>query len=198
MSTGFALGYCSNILTAFLPDCYGNLGMALKRHLTHIFIILVLTLPYGCGTFKPLSPGELAMQDGEFLGLWDSYNYCMAGQNVQDLEANLSVLHSAPKPISLDESPIPIPQFLKELSSTRGSRLAVDPRAMAASCSLHLAEVAIQVRDWETAFRTLRDLPVNYPEPQYAYYVSRATASLEQLSSLTRPVSLSFRESLVQ
>jgi len=112
------------------------------------------------------------------------------------MQRNLEALHSAPKPLSLDDSPIPVPKFIKKLSSTRNSRLAVDPRAMAASCSIHLAEMAYQSADWDTAFLTFQSIVENYPEPQYAFYVSEASKAIEEFSAV-RPASLSSHDSLV-
>lgn len=136
------------------------------------------------------------MEDHDFLGIWDAYNHCVDSADIQHMQANLDVLASAPKPISLDDSPIPVPAFLKKWSTARGSRLAVDPRAMAASCSIHLAEVAQLSADWPTALRTFQEIMKNYPEPQYAFYVSKANQAMEQLTTV-RPVSLSFQEALV-
>ena len=163
---------------------------------TYILLILLSITVIGCQGFQPKSTGELAMEDHDFLGIWDAYNHCVAGSDIQHMQANLDVLASAPKPISLDDSPIPVPAFLKKWSTARGSRLAVDPRAMAASCSIHLAEVAQLSADWPTALRTFQAILKNYPEPQYAYYVSKANQAMEQLTTV-RPVSLSFQEALV-
>lgn len=159
---------------------------------------LALTLLVGCQSFQASAPGELALQEGDFLGLWDAYNFCMVGRDISQLQENLTVLEAAPKPISLDESPIPIPSFIKELSSSRSSRLAVDPRAMAASCSIHLADVARKTQNFETAYRVLENMATNYPEPQYAFYVAKAHDTLEQLNSSFRPVSLSSQEAFGQ
>ncbi len=150
----------------------------------------------GCQSLQPKNPGELAIKNQAFISLWDEYNHCLSGSNTQEMQRNLEALHSAPKPISLDDSPIPVPKFIKNLSSTRNSRLAVDPRAMAASCSIHLAEMAYQSADWDTSLRTLQSIVENYPEPQYAFYVSEASKAIEEFSSV-RPASSSSHDSLV-
>ncbi len=151
----------------------------------------------GCQSLQVKNPGELAIENHAFISLWDTYNQCLTESNTQEVQRNLAILHSAPKPISLDDSPIPVPKLLKELSSTRNSRLAVDPRAMAASCSIHLGTVAHQSADWDTALRTFQAILENYPEPQYAFYVSKATQAIEQFPSAI-PVSLSSHDSLVR
>jgi hypothetical protein len=150
-----------------------------------------------CQSLQPKSSGELALENYDFMGLWDAYNFCRAGSNTAEMQRNLHVLHSAPTPISLDDSPIPIPKFIKELTSIRNSRLAVDPRAMAASCSIHLAHVAQQAEEWDTSLRTWQAIVNQYPEPQYAFYVSEATRAIEEFSSI-RPASLSSHDSLVR
>ena len=151
----------------------------------------------GCQSFQPTSPGELALKNQDFIGLWDSYNDCLTGATTQEMQEHLNILYSAPGPISLDDSPIPVPKFLKNLSSTRNSRLAVDPRAMAASCSIHLAAFAQQSADWDTSLRIWQSIVENYPEPQYAFYVSEASRAIENFSSI-RPAFLSSRDSFVR
>ena len=159
---------------------------------------LTLLLLMGCQSFQPSAPGELALKEGDFLGLWDAYNFCMVGRNINEIQSNLTELRSAPKPISLNESPIPVPAFIKQITSSRSSRLAVDPRAMAASCSIHLAEVAQQTRNLEVAYRTLESMATDFPEPQYAYYVAKAQTTLEQLNSPFQSVTFSSRNAFGQ
>jgi hypothetical protein len=151
----------------------------------------------GCQAFQPKAPGELAMLDQDFVDIWDTYNHCMANSDIQEMTADLHILSSAPKPISLDDSPIPVPRFIKKLSATRSSRLAVDPRAMAVSCSIHLAEVAQHSADWNTALHTFQSIIQNYPEPRYAFYVEKANSAIEEFSSI-RPASLSLQDALVR
>ena len=170
----------------------------MKRNFIRLLVLGLITLSFvGCQSLQVKNPGELAIENHAFISLWDTYNHCLTGSNTQDIQRNLEILYSAPKPISLDDSPIPVPKFIKKLSSTRNSRLAVDPRAMAASCSIHLGEVAHQSADWDTALRTFQTIVENYPEPQYAFYVSKATQAIEQFSSV-QPVSLSSHDSLVR
>lgn len=169
-----------------------------KKNLIRLFALGLITLSFvGCQSLQVKDPGEQAIPNHAFISLWDTYNHCLTGSNTQEMQRNLQILHSAPKPISLDDSPIPIPKFIKKLSSTRNSRLAVDPRAMAASCSIQLAKVARQSADWDTSLRTWQSILDNYPEPQYAFYVSEATQAIQQFSSAL-PVSLSSHDSLVR
>lgn len=162
-----------------------------------LILTLACLLLVGCQSFQPTNPGELALENDGFIGLWDTYNACLNGSNTQDMQENLQALHSAPKPLSLDDSPISIPDFIKELASTRNSRLSVDPRAMAASCSIRIAEVAQQSGDWKTSLFVFQDTVKSFPEPQYAFYVSKATQAIEQFSGIM-PASLSSNRTLLQ
>jgi hypothetical protein len=169
-----------------------------KKKITKFLALGLIALSMvGCQSLQVEDPGELAIANHEFISLWDTYNHCLTGSNTQEMQRNLETLHSAPKPISLDDSPIPIPKFVKNLSGKRNSRLAVDPRAMAAACSMHLGEVAHQSADWDIALRTFQTIVENYPEPQYAFYVLKATQAIERFSSVL-PVSLSSQNSLVR
>jgi hypothetical protein len=161
-----------------------------------LFIGLLFMVLVGCQAFQPKAPGELAMLEQDFTAIWDAYNHCMAGTDIQEIYLNLQILHSAPKPISLEDSPIPLPKFLKELTTARSSRLAVDPRAMAASCSLHLAEIAQQSADLYLAMHIFQTMPTKYPESQYAFYVTKANQAIEKFSSV-RPAALSSEDTLV-
>ena len=159
---------------------------------------LLLTSLVGCQSIHTATSGELALKEGDFLGLWDAYNFCMVGRDLSQIQVKLTELQRAPKPMSLNESPIPVPSFLKQLSSSRSSRLAVDPRAMAASCSIHLAEVAQETQNFKAAYRVLESMATDFPEPQYAYYVTEAEQALEQLNSSFRLVSFTSRNALGQ
>ncbi len=158
------------------------------------FLLFSLALT-GCQSFQPKNSGELALKNYDFIGLWDAYNHCKSGSSIQEIKQNLAILQAAPTPISLDDSPIPVPKFIKKLSSTRNSRLAVDPRAMSASCSIHLAEISREAADWDTSLRTYQGIVESFSEPQYAFYVSEASKAIEEFSA-TRPVSLSPHDSL--
>ena len=175
--------------------------MILSTNMRSLRILLGMTLLclslIGCQSLQPVNPGELALKNDDFLGLWSAYNHCQEGSNAQEMQKHLEILLAAPTPISLDDSPIPIPQFIKKLSEMRNSRLAVDPRAMAASCAIHLAETSRQVSDWTTSLQTYQSIVDNFPQPQYAFYVSEASRAIEEFSSV-QPASLSSRDSLVR
>ena len=154
-----------------------------------MFGILSLLMLSGCQGLQPTAKGELSLQDSEFMGLWDTYNQCMVDQNPLQMRDYAVKLAEAPRPISIQHSPIPLPKFLVNLTSNRGSRLSVDPRAMTASCVLQAGQTAWKTGDYALAHNLLQSIINEYPEIEYAYYVSEARTTILQVPSL-RNVSL--------
>ena len=118
------------------------------------------------------------------MGLWDTYNNCVTDHNPLQMQEYAQELTEAPRPISLHHSPIPLPKFLKNLASNRGSRLAVDPRAMAASCALQAGQIAWETGHYVLAQDLLQSVIDNYPEPEYDYYVAEAHTAIQLVPSL--------------
>lgn len=160
------------------------------KKIVFIGLVALLTLS-GCQSLQPTEKGELSLQDSEFMGLWDTYNSCVADQDPLQMQVYGEELAKAPGPVSIHHSPIFVPEFLKKLTSTRTSRLAVDPRAMAASCTLQAGQVAWRAGQYHLAQDLLQSVMTKYPEPEYAYYVSEARTAMQYVPSL-RNVSLPY------
>ena len=143
----------------------------------------------GCHSLQPTEKSELTLENSEFMGLWSMYNRCAIDQDPLQMRDYVHQLTEAPRPISINQSPIPLPKFLKNLASHRGSRLSVDPRAMAASCALLAGEIAWKTGDPELARELLQAVVDGYPEAEYAYYVEKARDTMEQVPYM-RNVSL--------
>ena len=148
--------------------------------------VLSLLILSGCQSLQPTQKGELSLQDSEFMGLWNTYQQCMTNQNLTQMQEYMAQLSEAPRPISIQHSPIPLPKFLVNLTSKRSSRLAVDPRAMTASCALQAGQTAWNAGDHILAQDILHSIVEQYPEAEYSYYVSEARAVISQTPSLRR------------
>lgn len=140
----------------------------------------------GCQSLQPTQKGELSLQDSEFMGLWNTYQQCMTGQNLTQMQEYVAQLSEAPRPVSIHHSPIPLPKFLVNLTSKRSSRLAVDPRAMTVSCALQSGQTAWETGNHILAHDILHSIIDQYPESEYSYYVSEARAVISQIPSLRR------------
>ncbi|GJL55261.1 MAG: hypothetical protein NPIRA02_23930 [Nitrospirales bacterium] len=160
-----------------------------KRYMKSVVGLFLLVLLSGCQSFQPTEKSELSLQDSEFMGLWTLYNDCVVDRNPLQMQAYVDQLSKAPGPITIHHSPIPLPKFLKNWTSARGSRLSVDPRAMAVSCALQAGQAAWQTGSYVLAQDLLQSIIDEYPEPEYAYYVAEAKSAIRQIPSF-RSVSL--------
>jgi len=159
-------------------------GMTMKRIKTYSLLSLLFLLLFsGCQSLQPTEKSELSLPDSEFMDLWTLYNDCVVNQNPHQMQEYVAQLSEAPGPITIHHSPIPLPKFLKNWTSARSSRLSVDPRAMAVSCALQAGQAAWQSGQYLLAQDLLESIIENYPEPEYAYYLSEARTTILQIPS---------------
>jgi hypothetical protein len=135
----------------------------------------------GCQTSQSIEK-HAGFDNVGFMNLWDRYRHC---ENVSDLEAMQvdarHLNHIAHQPIVLQGSEIPLPKAIQRLVAEPPSRLAVDPKAMAAACSLHVGQVALTVGRDEVAYEMFRTV-LKYPTGASPYYIEQAQAGLAQVS----------------
>ncbi|MGH7260501.1 MAG: hypothetical protein ACREI9_07440, partial [Nitrospiraceae bacterium] len=82
--------------------------------------------------------------------------------------------------------PFPLPDFVKRVVVQPAPRLAADPKAMAASCSLSTGHVALRAERLDLATDLFRAVLQNHPQPEYAYYVDQARIGLEQVDRVVQ------------
>ena len=142
-------------------------------------------------------------QNSGFMSLWATYQRCEAGSDVEVMQADaVHLTRMAQQPIGGTDPDLPLPQVIRRFVSEPANRLAVDPRAMAAHCSLQTGLVALSAGRHDIADRMFR-LVMTYPEPAYSYYVNRARAGLAvitatatstpEVSSIASPEASAFR-----
>ncbi|WP_155970489.1 hypothetical protein [Nitrospira japonica] len=154
------------------------------------FLILlglsVLTLT-GCQTQNHVKDGE----GTSFSALWKTYSHCNTGDTLDQMSHDAQILRTAASHSrSLDGFVIPLPIKIERLVSAPSARLAVDVKAMAASCSLRAGQAAAQVGHIEMA-RSLFESVLEYrPQAEYAYYSLQAKAALLNLDNPAITVSL--------
>jgi hypothetical protein len=139
----------------------------------------VLFLASGCQT-SPSKPTGL--DNTRFMSLWETYGSCKAASDLNQATLHLERLSAAAQ---LREGGnegfvLPLPTKLESLVTNPPRRLAVDVPAMAAACSLHTGQLALQegrtdlARDVFASVLALRD-------KVSSYYVLQARAFLAQL-----------------
>ena len=163
-----------------------------KTKSTGLLLAAVLFLA-GCQS-APQAAKSDAHNTG-FMNLWAIYQRCETGSDVETMQADaVHLTKMAQHPGVGMDTDIPLPQMIRRFVSEPANRLAVDPKAMAAGCSLQTGLVALSEGRPDVADRMFRWV-MTYPEPAYSYYVSRARAglavitatatSIQDLSSIT-------------
>ena len=149
--------------------------------------IVISTLPLlaACSLFSgPSRENEPAQQS--VMSLWDLYRDCRGSH---DIEKALSAARQLRKSANLQLVPTAeLPAGLDGFVSKQPVRTTVDPKAMAASCTLQAARASMEAGRHEEAQQLLYAVVLNYPESEYAFYVERAKVWMRDLPAVDSPV----------
>ena len=144
-------------------------------------LLLAVLLLAGCQS-APQAAKSDAHNTG-FMSLWATYQRCETGSDVEAMQADaIHLTKMAQHPGVGMDTDIPLPQMIRRFVSEPANRLAVDPKAMAAHCSLQTGLVALSAGRHDVADRMFRSV-MTYPEPAYSYYVNRARAGLAVITA---------------
>lgn len=155
-------------------------------------VIVLSTLPLlaACSLFSgPSRQSEPAQQS--VMSLWDLYRDCRGSR---DVEKTLSAARELRQSADLHLAPTTELPGLDGLVSKPPVRTTVDPKAMAASCTLQAARASMEAGRHEEAQQLLHAVMRNYPESEYAFYVDRAKGWMRDLpaaDSAVEPTSIS-------
>jgi hypothetical protein len=143
-------------------------------------VIVLSTLPLlaACSLFSsPSRQDEPAQQS--VMSLWDLYRDCRGSR---DVERALSAARELRQSADLRLVPTAeLPAGLDGFVSKQPVRTTVDPKAMAASCTLQAARASMEAGRHEEAQQLLYAVVRNYPESEYAFYVERAKVWMRDL-----------------
>jgi len=146
-----------------------------------VMMVIVMALVSGCQT-APSSTSTGVLDNQTFMTMWRTYQRCVSGDNLDQLRADVKVLLNSPQSRrSHGDFTVPLPDMILRHVSAQPSRVAADPQAMAAACSLRAADVARQDGKNEVAVELLNDLLRTHSSGDYAYYVQQAKASLQRI-----------------
>ncbi|HJU04658.1 MAG TPA: hypothetical protein VJ692_05850 [Nitrospiraceae bacterium] len=119
------------------------------------------------------------MSQSAFMDLWQTYTHCRTSEDTEAIVMDALKLNQAAQP----EQP-ELPRLLKPVKpfvSTLPSRLAVDPKSMAASCSLHAGQAATAI-GWNDLALQLYDSVLRHaPNSNESYYVRQAQEGLAEI-----------------
>ena len=147
---------------------------------------VVLTLGFvmllsGCQSVQPINTA-VPLDNAGFMTLWDAYRHCQAGTDVDTMRADMKQLSRvALAQESAHNLPFSLPAFAKRMVAQPVSRLAADPKAMAAACALSTGQAALHAERMDVATEMFRAVLKNHPQPDYAYYADQARTGLEQV-----------------
>jgi len=112
-----------------------------------------------------------------FMETWRIYTHCVDTEGLEPLMVDTLLLKRATNRMQQDEV-LGLFSPLQSFISPSPVRLAADPRAMTASCTLKTAETAVK-NGWEDLAITLyQSIIKDYSEPAYLYYREQANAGL--------------------
>jgi hypothetical protein len=135
----------------------------------------------GCQSVQPINT-TAPLDNAGFMTLWDAYRHCQAGTDVDTMRADMKQLSRvALAQESAHNLPFSLPAFAKRMVAQPVSRLAADPKAMAAACALSTGQAALRAERMDVATEMFRAVLKNHPQPDYAYYVDQARTGLDQV-----------------
>ena len=119
-----------------------------------------------------------------FARLWSLYRQCRASDDLETIlwSAELLVRGS----LAEAEPSIGLPPLLSQFIAKPPVRIAADPKAMAADCTLLGARVAVETGQVARARELFRFVRKAYAKPDYAYYAAQAERGLAELSQVSK------------
>jgi len=142
------------------------------------FALLALT---ACQSIQPVTKGTGGLDNTSFMALWNTYNHCREGSDLAAMQEDVHRLQGAASVAPLGGFTLPLPNSVKRYVAEPPSRLAVDPKAMAASCGVYTGQTALNLGDTAVATHMFQTVVRKHNQTEYAYYVSQARAGLRQI-----------------
>ena len=150
----------------------------IKSVVTMLGFLMLLS---GCQGAQHTS-ASAPLDNAAFMTVWDAYRHCQAGTNVDTMRTEMQQLsRAASVQESADTTSAFLPDFVKRVMAKPASRLAADPKAMAAACALSTGQAALYVERMDLAAEMFRAVLKNQSQPEYAYYVDQARIGLNQV-----------------
>ncbi len=135
----------------------------------------------GCQSSPSATP--VRYDNVRFMDVWSTYTHCLSTGETQAALLDANKLREVSL-VRLPQSTLDslLPKKLKSMVSEPASRLAVDVRAMAASCSLHAGDLAMSAGEPDVAMDQFRDVLQDHGGADYSYYTTQAKERLSHLA----------------
>ena len=145
--------------------------------LMKVTLILLSILLAGCQFFQ--SAPTAAPRATSVMSMWELYRHC---QSSGDVETVLSAAKQLQQSADTHEVPAPdVPKTLDRFVTRQPVRTTVDPKALAASCTLQAARTSLSAGRGHEAEQLLYAVVLSYPESDYTFYVAQAKVWIEEL-----------------
>ena len=136
----------------------------------------------GCQTGTSIEKSG-GLDNTGFMTLWSTYTSCKGGTDLDGMHMAARHLHQAAFQSTVATSgEFHLPKAIERWVSEQPARLAVDPKSMAAACSLHAGQTALAVGRHDVADEMFRAV-LKDPRRTSPYYVEQARAGLAQIST---------------
>jgi hypothetical protein len=124
--------------------------------------------------------------DASFTDLWDTYRHCQKSDDPHEMKADALRLDQSVQTLGDEKDATLVPERIEQFVLDRPSRLAVDPKAMAASCALLAGYKARVSGDTDLAGEMFGHIVSTYPSDRYRYYVVQAYYALKSIAGWER------------
>lgn len=132
----------------------------------------------GCQLFDSSSPA-VAPRSPSVMSMWELYRHC---QSSGDVETVLSAAKQLQQSADTHAVPAPdVPKSLDRFVTKQPVRTTIDPKALAASCTLQAARTSLSAGREQEAEQLLHAVVHSYPESDYTFYVAQAKVWIEEL-----------------
>lgn len=143
-------------------------------------LIVVSVLLAGCQWFQSSAQTSFPTS-ASVMSMWDLYRHC---QSSGDVETVLSAAKQLQQSADTHAVPAPdVPKTLDRFVTKQPVRTTVDPKALAASCTLQAARTSLNAGRDQEAEQLLHAVVSSYPESDYTFYVAQAKVWIEELHS---------------
>jgi hypothetical protein len=142
-------------------------------------VILGSMLLAGCQTTPPTVKSSY-LDNAAFMNLWRTYRDCESGIDLESMQVAARRLNQvARNPSLLKPAAVPLPKAIQHWVSDPPIRLAVDPKSMAAACSLYTGQAALVAGRHDLAHEMFSAILAESDSPS-SYYAEQARAGLAQ------------------
>jgi hypothetical protein len=149
------------------------------RTLWRLSLVLFILGTIGCQSGTSSKP---ASHEASFSDLWKTYRHCQKSEDPQEMKADALHLDQTVQALAGEKDATLVPDQLERLILDQPTRLAVDPKAMAASCALLAGYQARVVGQPRLAAEMFGHILSNYSASRYRYYVVQAYHALKSIT----------------